>query len=430
MSGPKLSEAEIARLEQERLERERQEALKKLMEARSQYQTVVNSIQEYKKSVLVILESLDVAYRSDIEQKIKNLLTGLNCKTISSSNPDIYLEEIQQLKSELDSAKREIDAELGTIQRKITNDKDFSKRITDIKVFSLNDNNPDKEIESITIDFSCHYDDLQIQRILKDISDYLKSKMLSNQIPEMAAFYKDALKTIHKLSDGHMKTDDVLSLVQKIINEEGDQIRQVNEFNSLFDMYLALALVLSIDPKDKNEFSIEEIKQEIEELQNQYKRLDEMDFIADQINSVMIEQGYTFVSSRVLKKKDSGETDFSLYQDKDNSGIAVYTDDTGAIMMRTTILGDGEDITDDDREKSYQSQIDFCSRHPELIDALAQRGVYLKQISYKAPDKEHTYKINVSDSSDKSVTSSKTPKSQSIDRRSRRRNGNKKMRSV
>ena len=156
-----------------------------------------------------------------------------------------------------------------------------------------------------------------------------------------------------------------------------------------------------------------------------------MDYIADQINEAMVDLGYSFVTSRVLTRKNSGETDFSLYKADDQTGIAVYTDRSGAVMMRMTVLGDDPVVTEEDRDFSYQRQIDFCAGHPDLVAALAERGVFLKQKSYQEPDRKHTYKIDMSGNKTAKVNvTSKKDDSQKIDRRRRRRASSKKVRAM
>ena len=155
-------------------------------------------------------------------------------------------------------------------------------------------------------------------------------------------------------------------------------------------------------PKDPSDFAdTASLKKEISRLRSIYRKQDEMDYIADQINDAMVLLGYTFVTSRVLTKQDNSETEFSLYKADDQTGISVFTDQSGAVMMRMTVLGDDPVITDDDREFSYQRQIDFCAGHPDLVSALAERGVFLKQKSYQEPDKAHTYKLSTKTSHSK-----------------------------
>lgn len=102
-------------------------------------------------------------------------------------------------------------------------------------------------------------------------------------------------------------------------------------------------------------------------------------------------------------------------------------------MMRMTVLGDDADITDDDRDFSFQRQIDFCAGHPDIVEALAQRGVYLKQKSYLEPDKKYTYKVNTGTSkaaAKKDANGRTIMKKVKVDRRKRRRANKKKMRAM
>ena len=122
-----------------------------------------------------------------------------------------------------------------------------------------------------------------------------------------------------------------------------------------------------------------------------------------------------------------------MYQADDQTGIAVYTDQAGAVMMRMTVLGDDTDITDEDKDFSYQRQIDFCAGHQDIVNALAERGVYLKQKSYLEPDKKHTYKVNMKATGStvqKDADGHMVLKKTKVDRRKRRRANKKKVRAM
>ena len=121
-----------------------------------------------------------------------------------------------------------------------------------------------------------------------------------------------------------------------------------------------------------------------------------------------------------------------MYKADEQTGIAVYTDESGAVMMRVTVLGDDPIITDDDRDFCYQRQIDFCAAHPDLVDALAKRGVFFKQLSYKEPSRDDTFKVDMKSQTGAVVSQNTTVTDgkQKIDRRRRRRAGNKKVRAM
>ena len=432
MSGPKLSEAEIERLRQEKLERERQEALRRLIEARKQYNSVCNEVESIKCEILNSLSTVDFSYRDKIQPELKTLLDGINNVNIMSSNPEEYIIQTQRIKGMLESWKSKLVAVLNTGRIKTVNDKNLSDRNVDLQKISLDRLKRTSELEPVKMDFTCQYDEKQIEKILQNMRIHYENRLNLKVEPRMVSFDKKALAVIRQLTDKKSSVDNIKIEIQQIINEEENQIRLLKQFDKLYDEYVAVSLVLAIKPRQKREVTFETLKEEIEILKKEYKRRDEMDFIADQINEVMIKQGYSFVSSKVLTKKDEGETEYSLYQEEGNAGVAVYTDDSGAVMMRMTVLGDGGEITDEDREFSYQSQIEFCSRHSDLVDALAERGVYLKQKSYKSPNRQHTFKVDVSDQINvlNNSTIKATSKTQKVDRRDRRRGGNKKMRTV
>ena len=192
--------------------------------------------------------------------------------------------------------------------------------------------------------------------------------------------------------------------------------------------------MVDIIPKNPSDFAdAQAIKKDIADFNCKLRKKDEMDYIADQINDAMISLGYGFVTSRVLMRKDQSEMDCSLYQADDETGIAIYTDQTGAVMMRMTVLGDDTDITEDDRDFSLQRQIDFCAGHVDIVDALAERGVYLKQKSYLEPDKKHTYKVNMNATGStvqKDANGQTILKKDKVDRRKRRRANKKKVRAM
>ena len=429
MSGPKLSAAELERLRQEQLERERQEALKRLMEAREQYGNVCNEVKKIKESALNLFNSINPSYKTNIEQDILRLINAINDKPILSSNYLDYNEATQNIKTNIKSWKDKLETVIKNAHDKSTNESNLMNRNDDFQRFSFDGLSFSGELEPVKIDFTCQYNEKQIEELLRKVKTHFEKRLKSKSEPRLISFDQKAINAILHISNSNDTLNNVKIKIQQIINEEENQIRLIKKFDDLYEEYAAISLMLGAEPKAKDCLTMDILVTELNELKEEYKRRDEMDYIADQINEVMIEQGYSFVSSKVLKKKNSGETEFSLYQDDGKSGVAVYTDESGAVMMRMTVLGEGGEITDADREFSYQSQIDFCSRHADLVEALSERGVYLKQKSYQAPDRQHTFKVDVSGQLDLSKSSTKKTVAK-VDRRARRRGGNKKMRSM
>ena len=437
MSGPKLSAAELERMRQEQLERERQEALRRLREAQSAYTQACNRIDDTKRYTLSLLDQIDAMYRRDAKRASGAILLTLKKIAITDDkDPQAYHAAAAAINRDVDKALSDLDEVLKQYLTRSKTDQSLS--ISDSMHQSFQDfvamkTNP---IDVTTINFSCDFGRKQLLDIVDQVIAHYKWAVKNGQSDLQRNFAKKSIKSLQSMLDRQntLKDADLISFVQSIINEEADIDRRENQRKALYDDYVAIATLMDTEPKPPADFSsAEAIKKEIDDLYGKLRQKDEMDYIADQINDVMISLGYGFVTSRVLTRKDQSEMDCSLYQADDQTGIAVYTDQAGAVMMRMTVLGDNTDITDDDKDFSYQRQIDFCAGHQDIVNALAERGVYLKQKSYLEPDKKHTFKVNMKATGStvqKDADGHMVLKKTKVDRRKRRRANKKKVRAM
>lgn len=438
MSGPKLSAAELERMRQEQLERERQEALRLLREAQKAYRKLCGRIQTLKTYALGALSGLDPASRGDAKRKLGQILGALQEEPVSDpGSPGSYEAAGGRLQARLEDAQARIQEVLGTFSARDAGTRKLGDAGKAYQTFQAFVQDLEAPIGVLQIDFQCGYDRQLVEKQLKDVDRYLSQLFRQSSSPDLKNAVQCArgqLSVLRAELLGGGDLDRIRGNLQQLVNEEEEVLRRWREKQALYDTYLALAALTDTAPRDLPEFpGTEDLRAEVGRLRQQYRKQDEMDYIADQINDAMVDLGYTFVSSHVLTRQGGGEMDHSLYQADDRTGISVFTDRSGAVMMRMTVLGDDPVITDDDRDFSYQRQIDFCAAHPELVEALAARGVYLKQKSYQEPDRKYTYKMSVSSqsraqSADTDAKSADRP--QKIDRRKRRRAGRKKMRAV
>lgn len=436
MSGPKLSAAELERLRQEQLERERKEALRRLKEAQGKYRNACDRVAALKDYADQGLAALDPAYRAGADAKIQAILDTLIIDTVADKqDTDAYNQAAKAIDKRVDQATPKLEALLATMQNRAAADKKLQGADTAHQTFQAFVTTQKDPIAVTKISFQSNYDRNVLEAQIRKLYRYFQGLAKQDGSPALKNYAAKAMDILKKLS---AKTADAASYdkvrnsLQVMVNEAADLVRIDQEFQDLYADYLALAAVLDIVPRDPQSFTdAKQLKLEIEDLQLQYRTKDEMDYIADQINQVMIDLGYGMVSSKVLVRKDKSEMDYSLYQADDATGIAVYTDQSGAVMMRMTVLGDNENITEEDLDFSYQRQLDFCAGHQDLVDALAQKGVYLKQKSYLAPDKRYTYKVKV-DQKDavKDADGQIVLNKQQVDRRKRRRAGGKKVRTM
>ena len=436
MSGPKLSAAEIERRRQEQLERERQEALRRLREAQKTYRLACDKIEDTKRYALSLLSQIDDMYRGDARKAADAILSTLKIRTISvDKDTQAYLAAAGAMENDAQKVVSDLDRSLSVFLSRSKADQKLTKADSVHQSFQAYMSLSNDPIDVSTIDFKINYDRNQLLDKINQILIHYKWVSVHGKTDLIRQY---AVKTEGKIQsvvdNKRLKDSDVVNQVQSVINEEADIIRRETEITALYDDYVAIATMADVIPKNPSDFAdAQAIKKDIADLNCKLRKKDEMDYIADQINDAMISLGYGLVTSRVLTRKDQSEMDCSLYQADDETGIAIYTDQTGAVMMRMTVLGDDSDITEDDRDFSLQRQIDFCAGHADIVDALAERGVYLKQKSYLEPDKKHTYKVNMNATGStvqKDANGQTILKKDKVDRRKRRRANKKKVRAM
>ena len=436
MSGPKLSEAEIERRRQEQLECERQEALRRLREAQKAYRLACDKIQDIKRYALSLLSQIDDMYRGDAKKASDAILATLSARTISDDkDTQAYLAAAKAMEKDAQKVVLDLDRSLSVFLSRSKADQKLTKIDAVHQSFQAYISLANDPIDVSTIDFKSNYDKKQLLDKINQILIHYKWLSVHGKTDLIRQYAVKAEGKIQSIVDNkRLKDSDIVNQVQSVINEEADIIRKETEITALYDDYVAIATMADVIPKNPSDFAdAQAIKKDITDLNCKLRKKDEMDYIADQINDAMINLGYGLVTSRVLTRKDQSEMDCSLYQADDETGIAIYTDQTGAVMMRMTVLGDDSDITEDDRDFSLQRQIDFCAGHADIVDALAERGVYLKQKSYLEPDKKHTYKVNMNSTGStvqKDANGQTILKKDKVDRRKRRRANKKKVRAM
>lgn len=417
MSGPKLSQAEIERRRQQQLQHQREEYIRCMTQLRQQKSQIrqwlesrtfqelslkaPGAAQNVRDTLLQKLGQLEDLPTPDMTM----LSSYLNILMSSVQNRNIQLQKLQEL-----IKKEEMRLSAGKKQEyKFHNDQKILQMFSEIQ--------QDRPVSALIIGFDFDGDGqvlrtqlftlVQQMQSQRDIGSERLSQVVSEGCRILLSYAKDP-----RISK---KKDSVKRNIEIILNTWQEELRRLRLSESLYQEYCVLSEVLGLPPSPSGSFSDEKmLKKAVTNLRTRYQKKDEMDYIASQINAVMIQLGYSFVSSTALQRKDGSEYDYSLYQADPEAGISIYTDESGAVMMQMTNLGDGE-ITPQDEDESYQMQLDFCASHPDIVDALTARGVLLKQINYLPPSKKHTAKKKVTQQATKHV----------VDRRKRRRYGKK-----
>ena len=424
MSGPKLSEAELERIRQAELERQRQEHLRRLKEAQGVYREALQAIQGQRNRILNWLKSdafhalerqqpaVAAALRGELETKAEQL-TPVPVSDLQSV--EAYQQSAAQSKQHCDRLFQEM---LGQIRREeqryavVDRQRQKSAAAARLETMLLR-LRPEEPVTAIVEHFTFDGALQQLREQLAALAAHL-GRWAGSDDRQLAAFARKSsreLTAYARAQDLERQTGQVKLRVEAILNTHQEHLYRLRERAKLYQDYCALAAVLGEPIQPEGGFAEEALlRQTVQRMRDRYQKKDEMNYIADQINQVMIDLGYRFVTSTALRRQDGSEYDYSLYQADEEAGISIYTDESGAVMMQLTRFGEGA-VTREDEEENYQRQLDFCAAHPDIVEALAQKGVFLKQKNYAPPAKKYIVKQKIQQAGTRTV----------LDRRKRRR---------
>lgn len=373
------------------------------------------------------LGEINPAYRAGIQAQVLAIADGIPLARAENERiPESYYAACRMTQEGLDAAAKQLQGILGTALKRTANENNLNSGSQIRQSFQAAVRDTRQEADVLKISFDSGGGRAVARKQLKELSLHFGDLANRTDAPAVHAFAQKAWEAMEKLladKGSWGSPENLRGYMQGLVNQEQELLRLDREGKDLYEDYCTLALLTGREPEERDKFpSVGHLRQAVAGLQHLYRKQDEMDYMADQINAAMVDLGYTFVTSRVLTKKDQGETDFSLYQADNKTGISVYTDQSGGVMMRMTVLGDDPAVSEEDRAFSYQRQIDFCACHGDIVAALAERGVLLKQKNYQEPDRAHTYKL--------CVGTAQSGKMVQLNRRDRRRAGKQKMRKM
>lgn len=239
------------------------------------------------------------------------------------------------------------------------------------------------------------------ESIIKELNRLLKLK-LSPKLSEKVKKTIDATEDID--SSEYIKNFRAISVtpLSKECARYDNLKREKGEYyDSLIADYEVLCNQLHIGRKsfEFSEDGITALEAEIAVLEYEYAKSKEEEYIADAIDEVMEEMGYSLVGRRTVAKKNGKRFRDELYSFGEGTCVNIRFDDNGQIAME---LGgvDTEDRapTDDEAAKLENDMISFCDKHSEFEKRLSQKGIILKNRVKHFPAKaEFAQIINTSD---------------------------------
>lgn len=177
--------------------------------------------------------------------------------------------------------------------------------------------------------------------------------------------------------------------------EYGEVFEELTSKHRYYSEYLGLPMMQFVFSMD----TIETLKREVNELEQQCERLEEQRHISESLDEVMRDMGYHVVGSREVTKKSGRKFRNELFHFSEGTVVNITYAANGQISME---LG-GVDTCD--REPSEAESIalcdemsEFCGDFQEIEKRLKEKGVVsVNRISMLPPDEEYAQIINISD---------------------------------
>lgn len=433
MSGPKLDQATLERMERERLERERQERLRRIMKATTtsvelwqEAKDLVNIILSDHKSVISTLKEkpeMELLLRrvEKAKKTATDILTNL-LNTALPPEPD-EIENLNQLMKEtIQKTKEEYahktDGEWERAKNYISKLEELKnhKGYTDIDLSrELVQNIVSFEIAEEYIEENEELDEeirIKAKEALKEIEKIINSEFSSFTVRKSFTEYaRTFINSAEESKEALYNTLVEFNISKQTVKRDLQECEALyQEYVGEYVLYINLvneprAKKLEIAPKSRSNFwSKQALKDEIEEIRKASIEANEQNYIRSQIDEVMKLFKYNMCEDIVFDEKQSGQHFISESIDGNNA-IHFYISDTKQVMME--IVGTGtaqmpenatvsaamETATGSDVEKLFSEQGQFCSMHPKITEELRKRGVILNEVKHQKSDRKYSKKI-------------------------------------
>lgn len=351
MSGPKYGEYELMIRERLRIEEENRRAILKKKEERK-------SLYEREKS-------------GQLNKMLNDKITKLQ-KSIEKNSNTV-------LKNFTYSEEKNVEIDL---KRETTDNRTVKEELKNTKNKKVYEEyNKEKELAEEQLIYE--EENIEQDSIIKSI--YSK---------EIQGF-KSRLDLIENQDDIKIKLQEINRLIEQI-NLLQTEISTNREY--ILDKYEEYMVYIEECSENnvKTFKSIKELETEIEKLKNKYNKLAEEEYIEKSVNEVMQELGYDIILSETLEniEIDSEDKMGNVYSFEDETGIQVFTSDSGTIMLEVVNISDNTvEITESDRELAVNKMKSFCDKYPLIIEMLKDKGINVENIECKPIDEKFTKKI-------------------------------------
>lgn len=313
----------------------------------------------------------------------------------------------KRLESQLEQIKNQFDGEINAVENKEReassiiqsdkNQKEFSARLASTKkreknttvdfVFSAGSEKEKNKLQGIVsdMDFS-----------IKKIQEYM---LLSG--PD-ASGKREAEETVKLCRDCINRDFDTTAKKIEFIRKRYQHLKlveqrlkkDISDFDNAYAQYVVECTEQGLDARSKASFeSVKDLGEEIRQLQELALEMASQNYVKEQIADVMEDMGYRVISSEILRPQNSPDQDY--YQFDDNSAIRVSISNEGTIMMEVLGTGDHSPLDDKEIEELLAKQEAFCQIHPDILNRMEERGIFIKDRFHQRPHRDFAKKVPI-----------------------------------
>lgn len=402
MSGPKSARytltPEQRRILAEARERERKtkRELDKLQQHRGELATLKERLSTATTSIDMLVDRVGAG--NDVQQSIRNSITQIE-KIIQESaglSKQSGLEKLQVFNSKVKTVEE-------TARKIVAQYESQSNEIKDVLSKNIEDSITDGM--SIRIDDEIVKPQSHLESQKAKIKDVLREANNSNISSDLQKEGIAILGRAQEITDDSFIDNYYAMTVLPYIKRCKAYEEQIKEYGEEFDelvskhRYYSECLGMSVIAFTFSMDTLNSLRHEVAELESQSEKIEEQQYISENLDQVMRDMGYNVVGSREVVKKSGRKFRNELYHFSEGSVVNVTYAANGQISME---LG-GVDTCDREPSEEESSvlcdeMVEFCDEFPEIERRLKEKGVVLmNRISMLPPAEEYAQIINVSD---------------------------------
>ena len=402
MSGPKSTRytltPEQRRILAEARERERKtrREWEKLQQYKNELATIKDKLDSATKNIDMLVERIGDG--KETQQRIYKSISQIQSviEVMTTLSIDDGLEKLQAANMQ---AKTIEDSTKGVISQYERQSREIASKLSENIEDSIADGMMVRFGEEIKVP-QTHLE--QQREKIKELISNMQSLNVGTELQEEGiAILEKAQEIVNDGFIDNFYAMTVLPYIKKCkkyneqLAEYGEKFEELVSKHKYYSEYLGLPDVGYVFSME----TLEVLKREVMDLENQYAALEEQRYISESLDQVMRDMGYNVFGSREVTKKNGRKFKNELYHFSEGTVVNVTYAANGQISME---LG-GADTCDrepseEERSALCDEMVEFCDEFPEIEKRLKEKGVILmNRISMLPPVEEYAQIINVSD---------------------------------